>query len=127
MNPVLISLYATLLKQKILCKENKNCAGCHDCYISLVQIMEEPVVDEFASFYSKAYKPVELEIKEIKERIKKGISPYTLRTYISKINNVISQALKDETMASSCRIKSLRRYAATTYGVTIDRRKIKIE
>lgn len=127
MNPVLVALYATFLNQKILCKKDKNCSGCHDCYISLLQIMEEPVVNEFARFYSKAYKPVELEVEEIKEKIKKEISPYTIRSYISKINSTISKALNDEAVVSSCKINSLRRYAATTYGVAVERKKIKIE
>jgi len=127
MNPMLIALYATILKQKILCTENKSCLGCDECYISLTNLTEKPLIDEFADFYAKAYKPNIVDIEEIKYKLEKRISPYTLRSYITKINNHISRVISDETLASLYKIKSIRRYGATTYGVSIDKRKIKIE
>lgn len=125
MNPTLIALYATFLKQKLSCTREVVCGSCTDCYVSLIQITEEPLVKQFARFYSEAYKPLEVSEEEIEEKIRKKLSPYTIRSYISKINNAICQALNDKAM--QCKINSLRRYGATTYGIAVDRRKIKIK
>lgn len=125
LNPALIALYATLLQQKLSCTKEEVCGSCTDCYVSLIQITEEPIVKQFARFYSEAYKPLAVSEEEIEEKIRKKLSPYTIRSYISKINNAIFQALNDKAM--QCKINSLRRYGATTYGIAVDRRKIKIK
>lgn len=127
MNPMLIAIYATILKQKISCIRGKSCLGCDECYLSLTNLTEKPFIDELVNFYAKAYKPSIIDVEERRNKLEKGISPYTLRSYITKINNQISGAISEQTLASLCRIKSIRRYGATTYGVSIDKRKIKIE
>lgn len=127
MNPILIAIYATILKQKILCTKNKNCSDCDECYIYLTKLTEKPLIDELVEFYAMAYKPSIVDIEDRKYKLEKGISPYTLRSYITKINTIISKAISEQTLASLYKIKSIRRYGATTYGVSIDRRKIKIE
>jgi len=127
MNPVLIALYAALLNQKTLCIKEGSCNNCHECWVSLLQLTEKPFVNKFVDFYSKAYKPALLDIEEIKEKLTKKLSPYTLRTYISKINRAIADAVSDENIVPLLSIKSLRRYGATTYGVPIDKRKIRVE
>jgi len=127
MNPMLIAIYATILNQKILCSENRSCLDCDECYISLTKLTEKPLIDELVDFYTEAYKPRIIDVEERRNKLEKGISPYTLRSYITKINNQISGAISEQTLASLCKIKSIRRYGATTYGVSIDKRKIKIE
>ncbi len=124
MNPALIALYAIFLQQKLSCTRERVCGNCTDCYVSLSQITEEPLVKRFAQFYSVAYKPLAVSEEEIEEKIRRKISPYTIRSYISKINNAIFQALNDKAM--QCKINSVRRYGATTYGIAVDKRKIKI-
>ncbi|MGC8937609.1 MAG: CRISPR-associated ring nuclease Csm6 [Thermodesulfovibrio sp.] len=124
MSPILITLYATFLQQKILCPKDALCGSCTDCYVSLGQITEEPFAKEFAKFYSKTYNPVNIAEEEIIEYVKKKLNLYTLRTYISKINREISKALNDE--ATPCKIKSVRKYGATIYGIAVDKTKIKI-
>lgn len=124
--PILITIYATMLKQKLKCKRKKLCQNCTDCYIPLVQFMEKPLVEEIAEIYLKLYYNKAVTKSELVDKFIRQINPETFRSYIAKINRAIINHIQDETIVSYCKIQSIKQYGATVYGVKVEKGRIKM-
>ncbi|GAQ95569.1 CRISPR-associated protein Csx14 [Thermodesulfovibrio aggregans] len=124
LDPIMLTLYATLLKQKISCKYDRTCSGCSECYVSLIALTEEPLLSIMADFYSEIYDFDNYEKAQFKKKLSDRYSIDVLRSYISKINRTIRGTLKVAQFIPYCLVTSIRKYAATVYGIPVDRRKI---
>lgn len=125
-SPLLSAIYTFFLKRKIDCNLSHACFSCNDCYVNINKMTEKPYIDEIASIYGYLYDEDPVKTEDFKRNYTQKYADENFRSYISKINREIVHAIKDESVAQYCLIKSIRKYGSTLYGVSVDKRKIKI-
>jgi len=129
MPPVMLMLYVRFMKQKLeKCSSptRVSCSGCTECYVTLAELSEPGTVMEMVRDYARIYAAQPARAEEMMHRWKNGIRIDTLRQNISKINIIIRKNLDDEAIYTYFSINADRKYAASRYGVRMDRRRIKI-
>ncbi len=118
LQPIHLTIYATLLKLKKNCKE-KNCEICETCCISRNKWDQDKI-----NIFNKYYKAARGEGIDSWFSGRKKYDPVVLTSAISKINNIIKKIINNDIFAQNYLIKSYRRYGETNYGLSIKPDKI---
>lgn len=128
--PIHLVIYTYLLKQKTercLYREQPYCHDCTDCFLQITDISNKRGMEAILKDYEKIYGHYSGHVENFKRTWKDGIDPAKLRSDISKINKDIRESLNDETLSTLYTIAAVKKYAATRYGVRVEKRKIGVE
>ncbi len=128
LTPVNMMIYAAYLKQKLYrCKhpERIYCMDCTDCFPSIIELSTKTAIEEMAKDYMKMYPS---RVDDLLYKYGDGLKQELIRQAVSKIKKLITEELKDETLASYYAITTaLRGYGSTRHGVRVEKGKIRIE
>ena len=127
MEPMQIFVYTAFLRQKIdRCRypRRKYCRDCTDCFEYIHTILDKDNIKKRAKDYERIYNRYKME--ELLEKHKDGISEQVLRSYISKIKNIILTRMGYSEYSSTYTITGNNIYAQSRYGIRIEKGKIKI-
>lgn len=130
MVPMQIIIYNAFLREKCnRCRypERECCLDCTDCFPHLVDLSGTRVLKEMADDYRMAYGSNRWKGEEFLKHWKDGVDVETLRQHRSKINRVIKEHLKDETLATFYTIAAVGRHGNKRHGVKVEKGKIRME
>lgn len=128
--PMLLFIYTAMLDQKIKgCSrpERPYCYECRDCFRELTAIFSYENIKRLLPYYEALYSGAALKGQEFLKRWSRGMPPENVRQYLSKIKNLLQKELKNESLISIYAVFPLRIYAASRYGIRVEKRKIFIE
>lgn len=120
LQPIYLALYATLLNLKKQCKEKK-CIGCRKCCLPRNN-WEDEKKNIFKTFYEKLRPFSQGDWFSNKHGYDTILS-----SAISRINKIIKDSIKSDSLAQYYLIKSIKIYGNTSYQINIEPKKIKIE
>jgi CRISPR-associated protein (TIGR02584 family) len=126
--PMLLSFYALFAEEKTTrCRstERTNCFNCNECYLTVADLAGTQMLNRIKKFNALIYGENSSRLEDsrwYKYKDAGGISPDIIRQYISKTNRVLQKNLRNSELYL---IERIRRYGATTYGIRVDKSRIK--
>ncbi len=130
MVPMQLIIYNAFLRVKLShCRypERAYCIDCTDCFPYLVDLSSRRVLEEMAEDYRAAYGHNVGRVDEFLRQWPEGLDVETLRQHRSKINRVIKEHLRDETLSTFYTIAAIGRHGNKRHGVKVEKGKIRIE
>lgn len=130
LSPMLMFFLVSFLRLKTeTCpyRERPYCFDCKDCYKELGEIFGIENIMKNKSDLHKIFGSRILKSTEFINKWKNGIPAEICRQYISKLNNELSAAVKDDFLVSRVRVVSQKIYASSRYGIRIEKGKINIK
>jgi CRISPR-associated protein Csx14 len=128
--PAQLTIYTAFLRLKGgACKQGVRdfCAECTSCFIPLNEMTDQYYIKVMADDYQHTYRGDSTK-RDIVEKWSNNLGSDFLRQQISKINKIIKDELKDETLHPFYLIKPSKvKYGSSRYGVRVDKGKIHIE
>jgi len=127
--PTQLTIYNAFLRLKNgTCKLGGRsfCQECISCFVPLVEMTEQPFIEAMADDYQKIYGGDVIKREELRDKWLSTLDRDNLRQQISKINKVVKEELKDETLHPFYIISCNRKYAGSRYGVKVEKGNIHI-
>jgi CRISPR-associated protein Csx14 len=125
--PTQLTIYTAFLRLKSgTCKlANRSfCQDCISCFMPLVEMSEQPFIEAMAEDYQQIYGGDTLKREELLNKWLSTLDSDNLRQQISKINKVVKDELKDETLHPFYLVSCNRKYGGSRYGVKVEKGKI---
>jgi len=125
--PMQLMLYLAFLRQKTdHCKypDREYCRDCTGCYETMIGFSSRDALVAMAKDYAAIYSNKDKE-DYLYSKWPDGIEIPSLRVSISKMNKSILEQLGDETLATYYIVRADRRYAASRYGIKLEKTKIR--
>lgn len=127
--PVLLLFYTMLLLRKLeSCADPKRatCLGCRSCFVEIGQLSSRESVRRMGSLWERIFPNRMGKGEEFITKWKDGIRQETVRQYITKIRNEIERQAVGQPFLPFCTVVSNKRWGSSSYGITLERRNIKI-
>jgi CRISPR-associated protein Csx14 len=128
--PRLLFYYSVFLRQKTdFCPypEKEYCFDCQDCYREIDNLFGPEQVERHSTDYARIFGEKLLKREMFLKKWKNGIPADLCRQYISKLNRVLKEELKNDTLWSLISINSIKVYAGSRYGLRLEKSKITIK
>ncbi len=129
MAPVLILFYTMLLLRKLEnCADPKRatCQGCRSCFVEIGQLSSKESVGRMGLLLKRIFPNRMGKGEEFVATWKDGIRQETVRQYITKIRNEIERQAAGQPFVPFCTVVSNKKWGSSSYGITLERRNIKI-
>lgn len=121
MHPARLALYAFFAEQKKNCTKQDSCTGCHDCFIDTPTILDTAGI---AAMYRRI--PGSRLLEEMSDTGIGSLSMGNFNSYKSKIRKDLLSAF-GQAHTAELEIASLGARPDTRYGISLDRRQIRLE
>jgi CRISPR-associated protein (TIGR02584 family) len=128
--PSLLFYYSVFLRQKSdFCPYHHKdyCLDCQDCYRELNILFAPEQLERHSADYARIFGEKPLKREMFLKKWKNGIPADLCRQYISKLNRVLKEELKNDTLWSLISINSIKVYAGSRYGLRLEKSKITIK
>jgi len=128
--PRLLFIYLAFVHQKInKCpyKDRPYCHNCSDCYEELTALFNSENLVSLASYFRSLYGGAPLKFEEFIKHYPHGLDVAIVRQYLSKLKKILQTELQDESLWSLYIIQAKKIYAASRYGLRVEKSKISIE
>jgi len=128
--PSLLFYYSVFLRQKSdFCPYHHKdyCLDCQDCYRELNILFAPEQLERHSADYARIFGEKPLKREMFLKKWKNGIPVEVCRQYISKLNRVLKEELKNDTLWSLISINSIKVYAGSRYGLRVEKSKITIK
>lgn len=127
--PAQLTIYIAFLRLKVgSCKLDSRdfCQECTSCFVPLVEMAEPFFIEAMAGDYQQIYGGDVIKREELLDKWLNTLDSSNLRQQISKINKIIKEELKDETLHPFYLISCNRKYGGSRYGVRVEKGKVSI-
>ncbi|MDH7513897.1 MAG: CRISPR-associated ring nuclease Csm6 [Clostridiales bacterium] len=130
LQPMLLFIYTTFLHQKIkecVHPDRLYCCDCRDCFQELNTLFSLESLKKLAIYYTSLYKCAPLKTEEFLSKWKYGLPAENVRQYLSKIRSIIQKEIPDDSLWPLYVIRPIKIYAASRYGIRVEKTKIIFE